>query len=92
MWMRCCAVCRWALRKARLCDHTCWHAGGNGDSNGNRGSLSSTYLRSSENRAENGFRPSSAGRSFRFPHSKRSQHDTTSLRFVPTPAKSQRIL
>ena len=65
MWMCRCAACRRLLRKSRLCDkircecgrkwYLQWHNG-----------LSSTYLRGSEDRADNRFRQSSAGRSFRF--------------------------
>jgi hypothetical protein len=36
--------------------------------------------------------PEQRGKVIPFPHRKRSQHDTTSLRFVRAPAESQRIL
>ena len=49
---------------------------------GNSSPLSTTYLRSSETRAENGFRASSAGRSFAFPRQKRSRHDVKTQRLV----------
>jgi hypothetical protein len=74
MWMRCCAACKQVFRKARLYDHFCCECGW--EMVTAMANVIEYYVpRNSANRAENGFRPSSAERSSCFPYRKRSQHD-----------------
>ena len=89
MWMRCCAACNGYLERSGRAITFAANADGNG--NGNANIIEYCVSRNSVNRAENGFRPSSAERSSCFRYWKRSQHDVQMQRLKHAPDKLQRF-